>query len=237
MVEKRDDKSVLSIALTVLLVLSFVLCITITTQVKTKGIASVGGYSLFRVVTGSMEPTISTGALLLCDDIDIEDIVVGDIICFFSQDKYMAGSVITHRVYKVDTHNNIINLYTKGDANLAVDGYTVTEDNLIGIVRWYTSENNFFAKCMRFLTSKTGFLSGIVLPILITGTIILRNSIKSIMEDLKQASAELEEIKNTPPVTLTEEEYMEIYNKVKAELLEELELNIKYESLERNDFE
>ena len=34
-------------------------------KVLTRGYVTLGGYSLFRVVSGSMEPTISTGALLI----------------------------------------------------------------------------------------------------------------------------------------------------------------------------
>ena len=69
----------------VLLILAVLLCLYIAIQVMTTGHASVFGFSLFRVVTGSMEPTIPVGGLLLCQNVEIDTITVDDIVCFFSK--------------------------------------------------------------------------------------------------------------------------------------------------------
>ena len=78
---KRAGK-ILSAVSTALLVLAMVLALLVAVQVRQNGFVSLGGRSLFRVVTGSMEPTISTGALLICRETPAEDIRVGDIICY-----------------------------------------------------------------------------------------------------------------------------------------------------------
>ena len=70
-------------------------------QVVSKGFVTVGGYSTFRVVTGSMEPTISTGALLICKNTPIEKIEEGEIICYRSEAEEIYGSIVTHRVVAV----------------------------------------------------------------------------------------------------------------------------------------
>ena len=57
-----------------------------------------GGYSFFRVVTGSMEPQIPVGAMLISQETDIEDLKIGDIICFSALSPDMYGRCITHRV-------------------------------------------------------------------------------------------------------------------------------------------
>ena len=63
--QKPRRFSIGSALCTAVLVLSLVLCASVLAQVLTRGYVTLGGYSLFRVVSGSMEPTISTGALLI----------------------------------------------------------------------------------------------------------------------------------------------------------------------------
>lgn len=229
MEEKVSKKSVgIEKAISLFLVLMVLLCGTITVQVVTKGYASFGGYSFFRVVTGSMEPTIPTGALLVCKDMDINDVTVGDIICFHSKDRYMQGSVITHRVYNIryDSESNV-NLITKGDANLSVDGYISSEDNFIGKVVWFTSEDSSFIGIVKVLSSPIGFMACIVFPVLVISSFVLKECTKSIMKDLEEANAELEKTETTDmeEISISDEEYQEMYEKIKKELIEELGIN------------
>ena len=59
------------------------------------------GNSLFRVVTGSMEPTISTGALMITREVDINTIALNDIVCFRTQEAAIWGKIVTHRVVEI----------------------------------------------------------------------------------------------------------------------------------------
>ena len=80
---KRSVKA-MNILVSVTLVLAVVLCFLVVTQVLTKGYVSLFGHSLFRVVTGSMEPEIPVGAILLAKEVEITELRIGDIVCFFS---------------------------------------------------------------------------------------------------------------------------------------------------------
>ena len=229
---EKTSKKVLGIekALSVFLVLMVLFCGTTTIQVVTKGYASFGGYSFFRVVTGSMEPTIPTGALLICRSMDVNDVAVGDIICFHSKDRYMKDSVITHRVYDIRYDNEYnANLITKGDANLTVDGYISTENNFIGKVIWFTSENSFFIGIVKLLSSPIGFMACIVFPVLSISSFVLKECTKSIIKDLEEANAELERVEKTETnmeeIAVSDEEYQEMYERIKRELIEELGIN------------
>lgn len=230
MAENTNTKKVLNIEniLTVVLAFSILLCGTITYQVLVKGYATFGTISFFRVVTGSMEPTIPTGALLVCENIDIEDIVTGDIICFHSKDKYMKNSVITHRVYSVKKDGEgQTHLFTKGDANLSIDGYTTDKGNFIGKVKWYSEEGSFFIGIARTLSSKVGFLACVVFPVLLISSLVLNECTKSIMKDLEEASAELDRKEAQAAAaaqaeSVTDEEYDEMYQRIRKELMEEL---------------
>ena len=131
-------KKIISIVVSVVLVLALVACVTVVAQVLSKGYVSVGKYSLFRVVTGSMEPAIPVGSLLISQDMPIGDIQVGDVVNFRSREPGMFGIIITHRVIGVHQNGDgQIFLETKGDANQYPDGHLVDENYLIGKTVFY----------------------------------------------------------------------------------------------------
>ena len=152
--EKRRSTIVIS----VVLAFAIVLCILVIGQVLSKGYVSLGGYSLFRVVTGSMEPSIPVGAVLIAEDTSIQEIKAGDVVTFRSRDTGMFHVIITHRVISVQQGSNgKLYLETKGDANPYADASYVDEDYLIGKVTFHTGQNNIFTKLLNFKTTSLRF--------------------------------------------------------------------------------
>lgn len=210
------------------------ICLFFSIQVMTKGYVTVGGYSMFRVVTGSMEPTISTGSLLICKNTKIENIEVDDIVCYRTKISEIYGSIVTHRVVdKMKDENGKIYLETRGDANVSSDPYYVDSWDLVGKVDWYSKEDNIMNDMLSFLTSKMGFLMCIALPVLLISGMIMQSAVNNLKEDLAIAKSELkneaisaEQSELLPGyTTLTYEDYNAIYETLKRELMEELELN------------
>lgn len=204
------------------LLIAIMLVFQVSMQIKDKGYVTIGGYSTFRVATGSMEPTIMTGALLICEDEEIENIELNDIICFKSANQSMNGAVITHRVIDIKTVHGITRLTTRGDANSVEDGLYVTADNLIGKVVWYSGSQNFLAKALSFMNGSIGFLSCIVFPVLIVCILVMRESMISInreMAELKRLEAQ--GALRTVVIEETEEEMIE---RLKKEIYQELNL-------------
>lgn len=212
---------------TTLLLLVAVVCgLFFTLQSLSTGYVSFGGMSVFRVITGSMEPQIPVGSLLLSKKTDIESIVVGDVICYKSKEFGGKNIIITHRVTEVyETPDRQIFLQTKGDANLTADTSEVTEDNLIGRVVWHTGDGSKMAKIVHFLTSDFGFLACIILPVIVIAIWIFNSSIKSMRRAIKEVEKELEEKKaeNSNSSAITAEEYNEMYQKLTEEIRKELE--------------
>ena len=188
----KMSKKVVSALVTLLLVCTIFLCFTVVMQVLSRGYASIGGYSLFRVVTGSMEPEIPTGALIVSAPVDIEAVQVNDVVCFRSKSPDMLGQSITHRVIDIipDKSGNI-QLQTKGDANVAADGYYVTADNLIGRVTWCSGSESFLSSFVAFFSTKISFMALIALPCLVIAGLIFRNCVKNVKRDIAAAMAEL----------------------------------------------
>lgn len=227
-------------SVTVLLIFAVCLCLFVFVQVVNKGYGSFFGYSLFKVTTGSMEPTIPVGALILTEDTEIDDIEMNDVISFFSKEAYMNGRIITHRVVAKETSGTgQVLLTTRGDANSSTDIHRVDAGNLIGKVVWVSSDGNIFAQIMGFLSGRTGFFTCIAIPAILISVFIFKRIMQSMLMDIKQLKGTLDDSEQndqpdedendtTSPKTTNEvhgmsaEEYDEMRSRIRAELIEEL---------------
>ncbi|WP_084102721.1 signal peptidase I [Demequina sp. NBRC 110051] len=66
------------------------------------------------VVSGSMEPEIPTGALIVDRPLDVAEVAVGDIVSLPST---VTGELVTHRVVEIASHGDAVALTLRGDAN------------------------------------------------------------------------------------------------------------------------
>lgn len=217
----------ISILITLLLILAVAFCLFVTIQVLSCGYANVGGFMMFRVVTGSMEPQIPIGTLLVTKQVQIESIQVNDIICFRSQLSEIWGKIVTHRVINITRSGyGEILLETKGDANLASDVFLVDHTNFVGKVIWHTGDDSMLADILSLFTNKIGFLGFIVLPALLLAGIILKDSVINIRQDLRRVLEEsgdqAQSWQDDPLCGMTQEAYNEMYERIRAELMEEL---------------
>lgn len=88
-------------------------------------------YYAVAIATGSMVPTINKGDVVIVNQQFTEDdLEPGAVIAY----KY-GGKVIVHRINNLIKKDKTIIIYTKGDANNDIDGWKVTPDMIIGIVK------------------------------------------------------------------------------------------------------
>lgn len=88
-------------------------------------------YYAVAIATGSMVPTINKGDVVIVNQQFTEDdLETGAVIAY----KY-GGKVIVHRINDLIKKDKTIIIYTKGDANNDIDGWKVTPDMIIGIVK------------------------------------------------------------------------------------------------------
>ena len=90
-----------------------------------------GGRS-FSVMSGSMEPNISTGDLVITKAISPRDADTGDIVTFNDPEKQ--GRLLTHRVASSRPAADNYSFVTKGDANNTVERWSVPAEGTIGQV-------------------------------------------------------------------------------------------------------
>ena len=173
-----------------------VLCIVLLTR---PGEApSIAGYTLFRITTGSMEPTYPVDTLILVKKTDPSRIQTGDVISFYSSDPALDGAVNTHRVTGVRTDGTHWSYKTKGDANNVEDAYGTSETALIGKV---TGSSLLLGKLARLIVNPLLFIPVILIPLaamLVGNTIKTVKLAKQIAEDEEKKAIEeaLQEIRN-----------------------------------------
>jgi len=116
------------------------------------------GWRVNAVLTGSMEPELKVGSLVVTCPVEPEEIALGDIITFrpVTVGEYM----ITHRVVGIGKSSSIY-FETKGDANAKPDPFTVPAQNLIGKICFHAPYWGFFTQ---FLKTPFGFLFSVVIP-------------------------------------------------------------------------
>lgn len=146
--------------------IAIILCalgILLTVVLTPKGeVPSIFGYTLFRVMTGSMEPAIPVDSLIVVHRVEPEKLVVGDVISFFSRDPSLMGEVNTHRIVRIDEEGGGLIFTTKGDANNVVDQYLTREEDVIGKVIF---SSGGFGRMIRLISNPLVFLPLIILPL------------------------------------------------------------------------
>ena len=182
-------------AIALILVSVFVLLSVVLTPAGQ--VPQVLGYSVFRVMTGSMEPEIREDSLLVVKKTPAEDIAPGDVISFFSPDPMLEGAVNTHRVVRIEKENGRTQFITKGDANVIEDTYPTDASALVGRVVF---KSYGLGKAVSLLSNPLVFGIIILLPLLVILLMNLYRAVRIAADIAKKEEEEavrkaLEEIK------------------------------------------
>jgi signal peptidase len=116
------------------------------------------------VLSGSMEPTISTGDVVVERQISPLDARLGDIVSF--KDPEDASILITHRVQSMVVHDGVVSFVTKGDANTGVERWKVSADGTIGKVEYHVWHLGYLLAGVR---GRLGRLLLVVVPAILLG--------------------------------------------------------------------
>ncbi len=93
----------------------------------------VGGRSL-TVMSGSMEPALGVGDVVINSQVSPADVRVGDIVTF--SDPEGTGKLITHRVRRVRIADGTAHVVTKGDNTNAVERWDIPASGSFGRVEY-----------------------------------------------------------------------------------------------------
>lgn len=174
--EERKKKSPISIIFNIIFYL-FIIAVLVLAVCNIMGAKegehpSIFGYSTYYIMTGSMEPNINPGSLVVVKNGVDQSIKAGDVITF----RGITGETITtHRVNKVI--DNGTEFITKGDANKITDPVPVKEGQIIGKVVFHIP---YLGKVSQFIQKNLIAVIIVILALFGIGVIIDKARSKSI---------------------------------------------------------
>ena len=139
-------------------------------------------FKLFAVMSGSMEPTVHTGSLILSRP--AESYHEGDIITFQSGKK--KTETTTHRIVSVEMTGDGYLYVTKGDANDAPDLNKVAPSKVIGRVVGQIAG-------IGYILGYAKTLPGLLIVIILPAAIIIYDETKNIHHETKKIIAKRKE--------------------------------------------
>ena len=166
-------------AFNLLLILIVVL---VATSVVFSNVNAPGGYRLFIIQSGSMEPAIKTGSVVMVAA--MPEYKEGDIITFWENpNARKITDSITHRIVAVEKQEDKTILTTKGDANQAPDREKIDSEEVLGKVIFSLP---VAGRIVAFAKTQTGFFTLVAIP----AVLIVYSELLTVRDEIKKLVAE-----------------------------------------------
>ena len=161
---KRVGTIIISVLLWLVILVAALYAFTTMATKDNQNVANLFGYTPLVVESNSMSPTFKKDDLIFVKKCDTSKLEEGDIICFHTiiDNEYALN---THRIQSIAENGEARSYTTVGDNNNGVaDQHIISDGDIVGK---YVGHISGAGKLMNFLSSSTGFLLVIVLPMLI----------------------------------------------------------------------
>ena len=126
------------------------------------------GYRVMQVISDSMRPTIAAETCIVIEKVEeFEDIRVGDVITFVSEDPRIEGYHNTHRVNDIitDAETGEVLLQTKGDAYETPDAHLVSFDQVTGRYVGELPFGKYLYKGIQILADRVNYFIIVIAPL------------------------------------------------------------------------
>ena len=110
-------------------------------------VATLSGYQSLTVMSGSMEPAIGTGDVVMTKPIRPADARVGDVVTYKEPDA--PGRLITHRLRGIRVERGDYIFVTKGDANDSLERWKTAGNSRIARVTHHAPKVGYLLAVMR----------------------------------------------------------------------------------------
>jgi signal peptidase len=134
-----------------------------------------GNFKVLTVISGSMEPAIGTGSVVVVKP--ESDYKIGDVITFGPYSKTKAPT--THRIHDIKVVEGQVVYITKGDANNAPDPREIQKKDVVGKVL-------FSVPLVGYIVYFAKQPLGLALIIIVPAVIIIFDEIKNIYGEIKR---------------------------------------------------
>ena len=161
-----------------------------------------GNFKVLTVLSGSMEPTIKTGAIVVAKPAN--DYKIGDIITFGPNTK--TQSPTTHRIYDIKVVGGTPVYITKGDANNAPDTKEIQKSDIIGKVLFNVP---YLGYVVDFAKKPYGFILIIAVP----AVAIIADEMRKIWKEVLKLKDKKKDTEQDKEISRLKEEIKELKDK------------------------
>jgi signal peptidase len=169
--------------------LGIVLLVTMYCAVSSRlsgGTAKIFGRDIYEVLSGSMEPGIHTGSVILDKpNVNVNNLKVGDVITFKAPNQEYGANemIITHRIRQIQHQNGQLMFQTKGDANDAPDPSLVPAATVIA------QYDNITIPYLGYYLNLTKTKLGIGLLLILPGALLIITTLVSLFREILKLQA------------------------------------------------
>lgn len=146
--ENKILKTIGNILYIIFFIIVVLMLIVVILQRVSDNSISLGGYRLFTVATGSMEPKYKVGDILISKSVDSNEIQVGDDIVYKGAEGSFKGKTVTHQVVSIEDENGKKKITTKGIANIEEDP-KIDESQVYGKVIYKVKSLSFLSQLIK----------------------------------------------------------------------------------------
>jgi signal peptidase len=151
------------------------------------GTPKILGLNVYEVLSGSMEPGIQVGSIILDNpNVNANSLKVGDVITFkaskdeFGQNNDGSAILITHRIQAIKSLNGKLAFQTKGDSNDGPDAQLVPPTNIIG--QYNNIRIPYLGYYLNFMKTKLGIALLLILP----GGLLIVSAMVSLIREISK---------------------------------------------------
>lgn len=164
MIEKIKNNKVLKILMMIIkAIVSFFIIIVISIifiQRISDNKLTLGGYSIYTIITESMVPKYNIGDMVIAKKTSPTELKENDDIVYLGKESDFAGKIVTHQIIKIDNKAGKTYFHTKGIANDLEDPL-IESDQILGKVVMKSTILSFISK---IVNNPYGFYFVIFVP-------------------------------------------------------------------------
>ena len=142
---------------------------------------SIFNYRLFSVASGSMAPKYVIGDVIVCKEVELTTLKVGDDITYLGTAGTFKDKLVTHRIIKIEEEDGKLLFHTKGIASTRIDP-VVKEEQIYGKI---VMKLELLSWLYKFIITPNGFYICIFIPLaILLGSEIISTTVEKYEEKI-----------------------------------------------------
>lgn len=159
----KDNKTIRLILLIVKAITTLVICGVVSiifVQRISNNKLTLGGYSIFTIISESMLPKYEIGDMLISKKVNPGNIKIGDDVVYIGTTGDFKDKIVTHRVINITGNGDNLVFTTKGLAN-DVEDPDIKQEQIYGVIAYKTK---ILSLISRVVNNTYGFYFMIFIP-------------------------------------------------------------------------